>query len=82
MKNASQNPNLQYPQDVTPGNRRGVACRYMTALQERFPQGWTVGPMGGAWFAWDHLGDVVAMADNRQGCIESAVTDNDPAWCK
>ena len=82
MNDANQDPRLQYPQDVTPGNHRGVAHRYLSALQERFPLGWTIGPMGGAWFGWDHVGNVIAMADSRKECITAAVVNNRPAWDK
>lgn len=82
MSNVNQDANLQYPQDVTPENRRGIAVSVKWALDERFPAGWTVGPMGGAWFAWDHVGNVVGFAASRKDCIDAAIKNNKPAWYK
>lgn len=82
MSNPCQNPNLQYPQDVTPGNLRGIAHAKARALHDRFPKGWTVGPMGGGWFCWDAVGNVVGMGDTRAACIDATIENNVHHWRK
>lgn len=81
--NINQNKNLSYPQDVTPTTGpRGLRHSEFHALQERFPSGFTVGPMGGAWFAWDHLGNVVGFGNTRKDCVTNTLKSNKPAWYK
>lgn len=67
-------------QDVTSTNFHGMSHSVIRAMNERFPNGWTIGKAGGAWWAWDNVGNVIGTSEDRLGCAMAAIEAHKPAW--